>query len=262
MLNRTAKHQSPKWQTSRRPVSKAVRQRNQLLANDRLSQVTKRRILIICGLFLMSCNQQETSDQVDASPAVVSDASEMRADRPERQDQGYMDATEASDAGPQDSAAKDAQALVPDQGFVDASIAPFIEVGSGDQSFIPVSDTDELPFILGPQGGGSEGGYHLWMALRSQGFNPTDADLSVYLVRPGDNTVLVSMSRPVTLQAIGNYYGLTGIRIVPPDCCSLVGQALMFRVEITDASGATGMNEALFIGGDRCPDIDDNNICP
>ena len=186
----------------------------------------------------------------------------MRPDNYDSLDFGYFDAAGSTDSETKDGSVDDAEVLIPDQGLIDSSITPFIEVGSGDQSFVPVSDTDELPFILGPQGGGSQGGYHLWMALRSQGFNPAGADLSVYLIRPSDNAALVSMSRPVSLQAMGDYFGLSGIRIVPPDCCALVGQPLIFRVEITDRTGASGMNEVRFVGGDRCPDIDNNNICP
>jgi len=64
-----------------------------------------------------------------------------------------------------------------------AALEPSIELGTGQEAFIPLSDGDYLEPEFGPQGGS-----HIWGALRLQGFHP------------GDNALLVQNIVPVTLR--------------------------------------------------------------
>ena len=157
----------------------------------------------------------------------------------------FLDATSIEDAGT----------------TIDASTAAFIEVGTGDTQFVPITDSDVVPFILGPQGGGSAGGYHVWLAFRSQGYVARNIDVTVALEDPSNNVVLNSMSRPIDLQPFGNYFGLFGIRLVLPDCCAVRGKSLRFRVNLSDTNQQTGSASQVFTASSSCPDIDGNDIC-
>jgi hypothetical protein len=237
-------------------------QHTQLRPISRTSQASKAWIAALLLIILSACTKNQSLPSRDIGFESAGDANSLIADSQPRNEAGTKDGESLDDTSISDSEVVDSGPLPPDTGFVDASTQPFIQVGTGTQNFESVHAIDELPFILGPQGGGSQGGYHLWMAVRTQGFLPEDASLTVSLLDESRTNTLVSMSRMVTLQEIGNYYGLTGIRIVPPDCCAIVGVPLVFRARVVDRSGIEDTSDVSFIGGDRCPDIDDQNICP
>ena len=157
----------------------------------------------------------------------------------------FLDATSIEDAGP----------------TIDASTAAFIEVGTGDTQFVPISNSDVVPFVLGPQGGGSAGGYHVWLAFRSQGYVARSIDVTVALEDPSNSIVLNSMSRSLDLQPLGSYFGLFGIRLVLPDCCTVRGKSLRFRVTLNDINQQMGSASQDFKTSNVCPDIDGNDIC-
>src|SRR5688500_10565276 len=54
----------------------------------------------------------------------------------------------------------------PDSGFDQ------VEIGTGVEMFETLTMNEVVNIILGPQGGGRMGGYHLWHAVRVRGFNP------------------------------------------------------------------------------------------
>jgi hypothetical protein len=57
---------------------------------------------------------------------------------------------------------------------------PFVQIGTGTQSWAPLTDGQTLRIAMGPQGG-----YHLWGALRAGGLNPEDTFIEFRLVRDG-----------------------------------------------------------------------------
>jgi len=218
--------------------------------------------VLILALSAWSCSETPVEGSEDAAQQ-TSEAGVQRPDRQSIADSGFEDSGALLDAEPDDRAMLDAGDAPIDAAFPDAMAGPLIEVGTGTQMFEAVQAGGRVPFILGPQGGGSQGGYHLWMAFRTKDFRPDNIMLSVYLLGASDRRTIVNMSNQLTLPSLGGgYYGLTGIRMMPPDCCAVVDEPMIMRVELTDGTGLNGVGELMILGGDRCPDLDDNNICP
>lgn len=247
-----------------------MEQTNQHIQNEpniRVRQVYVCFLLLGMSVFLLSCRDDASSIANDRGTNAIQGDSGLIPELGNSEDTGFLDAAIPDRALQEDAQTVDSglpvdAAISIDSGpSVDASTAPFVEVGTGDTQFVSIDSTSIVPFILGPQGGGSAGGYHVWLAFRSQGYAPRNIDVTVGLEDPSDNTVLNSMSRPLDLQPLGNYFGLVGIRLVLPDCCAVRSRSLRFRVTLSDTNQVTGTGVQTFTSSDICPDIDGNDIC-
>jgi|GEM_PF-5805591 len=235
--------------------------------NTPVRQVYVRFLSIVFALASLSCSRDIGSKNTDLGANFRQEDASLHTDQGSREDLGVRDVG-ADDSGFREDAqisdgaiSIDATSIEDTGPMIDASTAAFIEVGTGDTQFVPISKSNVVPFVLGPQGGGSAGGYHVWLAFRSQGYVARNIDVTVALEDPSNSVILNSMSRPIDLQPLGHYFGLFGIRLILPDCCDVRSKSLRFRVTLSDTNQQTGSAAQDFTAGNICPDIDGNDIC-
>ncbi|MEE2903920.1 MAG: hypothetical protein VYC39_16455 [Myxococcota bacterium] len=235
--------------------------------NAAVRQVYVRFLSLVFAVVSLSCSSDIGSQNRDRGANFRQEDASLSADQDSLEDLGVRDIG-AEDSGFREDALiadgalfHDAASIEDAGPVIDASTAAFIEVGTGDTQFVPISNSDVVPFALGPQGGGSAGGYHVWLAFRSQGYVARNIDVTVALEDPSNNIILNSMSRRLDLQPLGSYFGLFGIRLVLPDCCAVRGKSLRFRVTLNDTNQQMGSASQDFTASNVCPDIDGNDIC-
>ena len=244
-----------------------AKQHSQNEPNICVRQEYVRFLLLGLSVFLLSCRDDSPSMANDRGTSVIQDDSGIIPELGSSQDTGFRDAAIQDRALQEDAQtidsglSVDASASIDSGPRIDASTAAFIEIGTGDTQYKPLNSSDVVPFILGPQGGGSNGGYHVWLAFRSQGYAPQNINVTVALEDPSDNTTLNSMNRPLDLRTLDDYFGLFGIRLVLPDCCAVRSSSLRFRVTLNDRNQQMGSTTQDFRTGAICPDIDGNDIC-
>ena len=80
-------------------------------------------------------------------------------------------------AGPTDARTPDARSPDPDDGVPEPDArAPFIEIGTGRRRWEPLVAGQEVPIIEGIQGG-----FHVWGAVRGDGFPAEDVEVAFEL---------------------------------------------------------------------------------
>jgi hypothetical protein len=140
---------------------------------------------------------------------------------------------EGSDAGPG-----------ADAGPVEATA----ELGTGDTEFEPLSDGDDLAYILGPQGG-----YHFLASVRVRGVEPGNPSMRTDPTNPqtefrafrGDQRIDARASSYI--QGLDPVPGEDGVHqmvgrllILNIDSCdALTGETIRVEVTVTDVNGVT-----------------------
>lgn len=129
-------------------------------------------------------------------------------------------------------------------------VAPTVEVGTGEQAFASVETGGRVLMQRGPQASGDAryNGYHLWLALRAQGIDPTDA-MFTFTVRAGDTQLATGAYRQ-TLQAEGGDYVVYGQRLILSDCCLAEDAEIELSVQLTDGAGRTASDVRTVRGGE------------
>ncbi|HJL19574.1 MAG TPA: hypothetical protein RMH99_28180 [Sandaracinaceae bacterium LLY-WYZ-13_1] len=129
---------------------------------------------------------------------------------------------------------------------------PEAELGTGEVEFEPLAEGDELPYILGPQGG-----YHFLASVRVRGVEPGNPDMLADPSNPtvefrafqGDTRVDARASsyrqgldpapgEPGTYQMVGR---LLILNIT--SCDALTDEAIRVEVEVTDVFGVSATDE-------------------
>jgi hypothetical protein len=113
-----------------------------------------------------------------------------------------------------------------------------VEVGTGENSFVELTDGDAVTIIKGPQGG-----YHIWTAVRAkQGLNPKGIEVKVSVLNSTGTELSLNAYR-LNLTANGSYYewyGLLGLVPVPAD---VSGSEVRLHLEVKDSAGVTATDE-------------------
>ncbi|MBI4820666.1 MAG: hypothetical protein HY791_30660 [Deltaproteobacteria bacterium] len=139
---------------------------------------------------------------------------------------------------------------------------PTLEIGTGTERFEEIMEGQTLPIILGPQGGGRAGGYHIWHALRSRGFDPISVEATFRTVLPSGEELAKETRRydlaPGTTSGTYVAYG-SAPRL--RDCCLAEETDVVMSVDLTDAHGVTGHAEQR-VHTTYCADHDGSHICP
>lgn len=166
------------------------------------------------------------------------------------------------------------QAPTADGGFpadaesgLDASVledagGPSLEIGTGVDRFEELVEGQEIEIILGPQGGGRWGGFHVWHGVKTQGFDPEGIMLSFRTYLADTREEIASQERRANLIPLdGTSYVAYGI--APPflDCCKAEDQDIILAVEIRDATGRTGTSEKQ-AHATYCLDASGASVCP
>ena len=160
-----------------------------------------------------------------------------------------MVATDAMDA-----AAVDASRIAPDAG------PKLVQVGTGSNQFEALTPGQTVSLVLGPQGGGRNGGYHIWSALKTVDLNPDRINVTIELLSTPDRSTVVTMSRALRLQDVGDGHAAFGIRLAPPDCCTVADRPVIMRVAVEDVDQRSAEDEVEVNLG-LCLDDQGADVC-
>lgn len=116
-----------------------------------------------------------------------------------------------------------------------------VELGTGVDTFIPLSDGDPLPFERGPQGG-----YHVYGSLRATGVDVGDPNYPFELTNPhiwfsveqegAEIALLVDQPRALTPLDDAGHFGVLGELVIfsVPDPTTLNGTTARLTGRLTD----------------------------
>lgn len=163
---------------------------------------------------------------------------------------------------PEDASTGGQDASIADSGDGGATTAT-IEIGTGQDTFEPLAGGETLPLVAGPQGGGRNGGYHLWFAVRVKNYDPREIELNFDAIDPTNNMSFGSQGRTLDLLPIEDAFGAWGIAVRMDDCCVVTGKEVIMRVTARDRDGLMGMDERRITAAASCPEPGSGqNICP
>jgi hypothetical protein len=147
--------------------------------------------------------------------------------------------------------------------IVDAAITGSVEIGTGADRFIPVMAGEVVEIILGPQGGGRNGGYHLWHSLRARDVDPIAVSATFRTFLAAGREEIAVQTRTFDLQpGGGGSYVAFGIAPQLQDCCRVERADVIMRIELT-TSGGVITDERQVRASDRCVDgMSGASICP
>lgn len=123
----------------------------------------------------------------------------------------------------------------------DSSVAPRVEIGNGQDTFVAVEDGQTLPLVHGCQGL-----QHVWTALRVRGLSPRGTILDLAFVRDRDGVVVSQIfTVRVSLEPVAgtDYAEVTGLTLVVPDPAQAIGEDLTLRATVTAMDGASASSE-------------------
>jgi hypothetical protein len=127
-----------------------------------------------------------------------------------------------------------------------------LELGTGEDAFVPLSAGDPLPFVLGPQGG-----YHVYGSLRATGVATGDPDdpfgpqspLVTFVVTVDGAEVAAVREQPRPLVEGPGGATTVGQLVVfsAVDPTAFDGAAATFSAELSDACGTTLTDERAVV---------------
>ncbi|MEW5852737.1 MAG: DUF2330 domain-containing protein [Myxococcota bacterium] len=107
--------------------------------------------------------------------------------------------------------------------------APTVEIGTGESRYESLSDGQDVELVRGAQGG-----YHMWMSLRSQGLDPEKVWLDVETRVNGDKSTSSTVTR-LTSQDDNDV--LVGWPLIIAEPERVDGQLMEVHVTLTDEQG-------------------------
>ena len=123
-----------------------------------------------------------------------------------------------------------------------AEVEPTLELGTGDRGFEPIEDGQDLPMIEGAQGG-----WHLWISLRTRGLDPEDARVELAVSpleagRPRQTRILTA-----DLEPHDGYHALIGVVMVMslPECFQ--AREVLVEAALTDRAGRSETDERVVV---------------
>ncbi len=162
----------------------------------------------------------------------------------------------AEDVGPSDTGPVDL-------GFVDGAVPNPVEVGTGVDGFVPLADGELIELSQGPQGGGRLMGFHIWGAVRVRGFAAQGTLVRFRYLSLPDRAAIGIQERMVTLQPDGDALVAYGFATRLNDCCAILEQRIVMRVEVEDRNGVTGADEREVTTPAACIDnTTQQDVCP
>lgn len=119
-----------------------------------------------------------------------------------------------------------------------------LQLGTGVDAFEPLSDGAEVPLVMGTQGG-----WHMWVAVRAQGVKRQSAEIRITThpadaARPRQSGAYIVDLVPSEQPASYQITGLTAI-VSYPEC--LIGREVELSVELTDRTGRTVSDRRIVI---------------
>jgi len=106
---------------------------------------------------------------------------------------------------------------------------PTVDIGTGESSFEPLTDGQDVTLVRG-----SQGGHHMWMSLRVDGLDPQKVWLDADVELEGERF----RSRNITaLTSEGDQDYLVGWPLVMTDPARVDGKVVKILVTLTDQDG-------------------------
>ncbi len=133
--------------------------------------------------------------------------------------------------------------------------APVVQVGEGQNDYLPLTSGQTVQMEQGPQGG-----HHIWIAVRQENIKQQGSTTTITSVQPGTNLAGPQMAFVFTFeQDQGGFCKLSGLRyqldIDGTDYHLFLGKPLDITVKIADQAGHTGIGKASV-------NIDSTLLCP
>jgi hypothetical protein len=124
------------------------------------------------------------------------------------------------------------------------TIAPVVQVGTGQTDYLPVTSGQTVQMEQG-----SQGGHHIWVAVRQEGVAQTGTTTTITSVQPTTGVVGPTLRFIFTFQQDqGGFCKLAGLRyqldIGGADYHQFLGQPLDVTVTVADQAGATATGTA------------------
>jgi hypothetical protein len=122
--------------------------------------------------------------------------------------------------------------LLPDGGMGE------IEVGTGENSFIALTDGDPVTIIHGPQGG-----YHIWGAIRAKpGLNPKGIEVKISVLTTAGAELSLNAYR-LNLTPNGEFHEWYGLLALVPEPTAVSGSEVRLHVDVKDSAGVTASDD-------------------
>ncbi|MEQ9503628.1 MAG: hypothetical protein RIT81_42630 [Deltaproteobacteria bacterium] len=135
-------------------------------------------------------------------------------------------------------------------------VMPSVQIGTGEDRFEVLMDGDDIELIAGPQGGGRDGGLHLWSGARMMGIAKADIQLLTFTVTSTDGGVRSTVQRtgaaPIQMDTETGALQLIAIPNIIDDCCLVAEQQATMRVVVEMKSGLT-YEDAVTVDVSVCP---------
>ena len=156
----------------------------------------------------------------------------------------------------------------PDSGVMatmDGAVAsgPVLLLGTGETAFEPLIEGQILPLILGPQGTGRLGGYHIWGGVEARGLDVSARiNLKFNFVKQRDGQLMANSEWNKMLQPAATGAQFYALPIIVRDCCSARNELILMSATATDQNGLAVTSSVAFTAGPKCSDAEGNEICP
>ena len=116
-----------------------------------------------------------------------------------------------------------------------------VEVGIGQDSFVPVVRSQVVEMVSGPQGGGRFSGHHVLMAVRTEGFDVSEPVTTTVRILDSNQSEVARLIRlfPLVPDGAGGHV-LFSLAPRISDCCAIESAAVFLQALVEDSQGAKG----------------------
>ena len=135
-----------------------------------------------------------------------------------------------------------------------------VEIGTGVDNFIPLTEGQAVDIILGPQGGGRNGGFHIWHSVRTRNIHPENVLLKFETRVASTGQLIATQERRANLRPSGDDYVAHGIAPWLMDCCLAEDNDVRMAVEVIDDTGSMG-SDARVVHASFCVE-GGFSVCP
>ena len=136
-------------------------------------------------------------------------------------------------------------------------------LGTGETEFLELREGQVLPLILGPQGTGRIGGYHVWGGVETRGLDASARiNLKFNFVKTRDGQLMADSEWNKMLQPAATGAQFYALPIIVRDCCSARNELILMSATATDQNGLSVTSSVTFQAGPKCSDAEGNEICP
>ena len=125
---------------------------------------------------------------------------------------------------------------------------PLVEIGTGISQFEPLEDGQSMPLIAGAQGG-----WHLWIAVRARGVDPSGVRMAIVSYPQETERPKQTTFHTLDLAARDGWFERVGLVQVlsTPECFQ--DREVVVSVDVTDASSRAAHDERVVVPREETP---------